>query len=38
VDNGRIVQKGRHTELMAREGMYRRFINIRRKAEEWSIA
>ncbi|MBQ9384613.1 MAG: ABC transporter ATP-binding protein [Ruminiclostridium sp.] len=38
VDNGRIVQKGRHTELMAQEGMYRRFINIRRKAEEWSIA
>ena len=38
VDNGKIVQKGRHTELMAREGMYRRFINIRRKAEEWSIA
>jgi ATP-binding cassette subfamily B protein len=38
VDNGRIVQKGRHNELMAREGMYRRFINIRRKAEEWSIA
>ena len=38
VDDGRIVQKGRHIELMAREGMYRRFINIRRKAEEWSIA
>ena len=38
VDDGRIVQKGRHIELMSREGMYRRFINIRRKAEEWSIA
>lgn len=38
VDDGRIVQKGKHIELMAREGVYRRFINIRRKAEEWSIA
>ncbi|MCR5168038.1 MAG: ABC transporter ATP-binding protein/permease [Oscillospiraceae bacterium] len=38
VDDGRIVQKGKHIELMAREGIYRRFINIRRIAEEWSIA
>ena len=37
VDNGRIVQKGTHSELITQEGLYRRFISIRKQAESWSI-
>lgn len=37
LDEGRIVQKGRHKELMIQEGIYKRFINIREKAEKWRI-
>lgn len=38
VDNGAIVQKGTHTELMTQKGVYKRFIGIREKAEGWSIS
>ena len=37
VDNGRIVQKGTRSELITQEGLYRRFISIRKQAESWSI-
>lgn len=37
VDNGQIVQKGTHGQLIQQEGLYRRFINIREQAEGWSI-
>lgn len=37
VDGGGIAQQGTHDELMAQEGVYRRFIEIREKAEGWSI-
>lgn len=37
VDGGGIAQQGTHAELMAQEGVYRRFIEIREKAEGWSI-
>ncbi len=37
LDEGRIVQKGRHAQLVAEEGVYRRFISIREQAEGWSI-
>ena len=37
VDNGRIVQKGIHSELITQEGLYQRFISIREQAEGWSI-
>ncbi|APF28136.1 ABC transporter family protein [Clostridium sporogenes] len=37
VDGGIIVQKGRHEELINEEGVYKRFINIREKAEGWRI-
>lgn len=37
VDGGGIAQQGTHNELMAQEGVYRRFIEIREKAEGWSI-
>ena len=37
VDDGRIVQKGTHKELISLEGRYREFIQIREKAEGWKI-
>ena len=37
VDDGHIVQKGTHEELVEQEGLYRRFIDARHKAEGWSI-
>ena len=38
VDDGRIVQKGTHNQLIRQEGIYKRFINIREQAEGLSIA
>ena len=38
IDKGQIVQKGTHQELVGQEGLYRRFITIRERAEGWSIA
>ena len=38
VDDGRIVQRGTHEELMAQGGLYRRFIEIREQAEGWRIS
>lgn len=37
VDDGCIVQKGTHKELISVEGRYREFIQIREKAEGWKI-
>ena len=37
VDEGRITQRGTHKQLSVQEGIYKRFINIREKAEGWSI-
>ncbi len=37
LDGGRIVQKGTHEQLAAEEGIYRRFVSIREKAEGWSF-
>ena len=38
VEDGRIVQQGTHAELMAQDGLYRRFIEIREQAEGWRIS
>ena len=38
VDDGRIVQKGTHDELIQQPGKYLDFIRIREQAEGWSIA
>jgi len=38
VDNGRIVQNGRHEELMKEDGIYRRFVEERSEAASWKIA
>ena len=37
MDGGQIAQRGTHEELMAQEGIYRKFLSIRQAAEEWSI-
>ena len=37
VDGGGIAQQGTHGELIGQEGIYKRFIEIREKAEGWSI-
>ncbi len=37
VDDGRIAERGTHDELMRQNGLYRRFIEIREKAEGWRI-
>ena len=37
VDAGRIVQRGTHEELMAQEGVYRRFILGREQAVRWKL-
>lgn len=38
VDNGRIIQKGTHTELIAQKGLYRSYISIRERSEGWNLA
>lgn len=37
IDDGRIVQKGTHNELMQKEGIYRRFVDSRKLAVSWKI-
>lgn len=37
LDQGRIVQQGRHEELLEQEGMYRRFANARELAASWKL-
>lgn len=37
VDKGRIVQKGRHDELVKQEGIYKNFITGRKQAVSWKL-
>ena len=37
VDKGRIVQLGTHEQLMAQEGIYKRFIDARTQAVSWKL-
>ena len=37
VDGGRIVQRGTHEELVREQGVYRRFIELRREAAGWRL-
>ena len=37
LDNGRIIQKGNHQELMHQKGLYRRFVEIRENAIGWKL-
>ena len=38
VDNGKIVEKGVHTELIQQKGIYQNFWNIRQRARDWKLA
>lgn len=37
LDNGKIVQQGKHDELIKREGIYKRFIQSRELAASWKL-
>ena len=37
VDQGKIVQHGKHDELMQQDGIYRRFVNAREQAASWKL-
>ena len=37
VDKGRIAQLGTHEQLMAQEGIYRRFVDTRTQAVSWKL-
>ena len=37
VDRGQIVQRGTHEELMAQDGLYRRFVAERSQAAGWKV-
>lgn len=37
IDNGEIVQEGTHEELSSQEGLYRDFLNMRKKAAGWQL-
>ena len=37
VEDGQIVQRGTHAQLIGEDGLYRRFMEARRRAEGWSI-
>lgn len=37
IDEGKVVQKGTHDQLLVQGGLYRNFIDIRERAEGWAI-
>ena len=37
LENGRIVQRGNHEELMREDGLYRRFVGMRSQAIGWTL-
>lgn len=37
VDNGKIVQKGNHHSLIEEEGIYKKFIDVRKQAVGWQL-
>lgn len=38
VDDGKIAECGTHDELIQREGLYKKFTEIRERTEDWRIA
>jgi ATP-binding cassette subfamily B protein len=37
LEEGHVVQRGTHRELMANDGLYRRFVTIREQAIGWQL-
>ena len=37
IDGGKIVQQGKHNELMQQDGIYRTFVTDRQKAASWKL-
>lgn len=37
VDKGRIVQRGNHDQLIKEDGIYKRFVDARKKAVSWKL-
>ncbi|NCC31447.1 MAG: ATP-binding cassette domain-containing protein, partial [Chloroflexia bacterium] len=37
LDGGRLVQQGKHVDLLAQEGLYRRFWRERERAKHWKL-
>lgn len=37
INGGTVAEKGTHKELLKKDGIYKRFVNIREAAEGWSI-
>lgn len=38
LDSGKIVEQGKHGELMLKEGIYHRLWNLQNKSKEWKIS
>lgn len=38
LDEGKLIQRGTHDELIAQKGLYKDFINMREKAVGWKLA
>jgi len=38
IDKGKIVQKGKHDELVKQDGIYRNFITGRKQAVSWKLS
>ena len=37
IDKGKIVEKGKHEDLIANDGIYKRFIDSRKQAVSWKL-
>ena len=38
LDGGSIVQQGTHEQLMAKDGLYRSFVDMRERSIGWKLA